>query len=134
MIEARDDLARRRPVWAALSELYLDTDTAGLVEHCAHDLARSDYDLDELATILRREVHPVLRTNLFVSAGVWNGFDPDWLEAEILRRHARPRWLRPRGFIMRGIVDALWQELAPRIADYRNGRRQTIPLPVESGS
>lgn len=132
MIGARDDLARRRPVWAALSELYLDTDETGLMDRCARDLARSDYDLDDLAQILRREVHPVLRTNLFVTAGVWNGFDLKWLESEILRRHARPRWLRPRGFVMRGIADALWQELAPRIADYRSGRRQYIPLTVES--
>lgn len=132
MIEARDDLVRRRAAWAALSELYLDIDTTHLLDQCARALARLDYTDVELRLILLREVHPVLSANLWAVAGVWEGFDSAWLESEILRRHARPRWLRPRGFVMRGIADLLWQELAPRIAGYRSGRRQHIPLRIES--
>lgn len=119
MIDARDDLERRRPVWAALSRLYLDIDERDEIDACAQVLAASTYPTDELATILRREVHPVLRLNLLAPAGVWQGFDLAWLEGEILRRHARPRGWRPRGLILRATADALWIELAPRIDAHR---------------
>ncbi len=128
MIEARDDLVRRRPVWTALSELYLDSDEPGLLDRCARTLARSDYGPDELAEILRREIHPLLHANLLATTGVWQGFDPDWLEGEIVRRQARPRWLRPRGWIMRGLAEALWQELAPRIAAARAAASVNTPI------
>ena len=59
---------------------------------------------------------------------MWQGFDPDWLEGEIVRRQARPRWLRPRGWIMRGLAEALWQELAPRIAAARAAASVNTPF------
>lgn len=88
---ATADLADRRPVWEALSELFLDTDPALSRSWRVAQLARSPYSLAQLEHILVDEVHPVCKYNLLSVAGVWSGFDAAWLEATILRR-LRSRW------------------------------------------
>ncbi len=82
-------LEKRKPVWLALSEFYLDTELTD------QDLIRinrifenSGYSLRELQAINAGEVGLVLRVNLWSVAGVWNGFDPAWLCEEIARQIA----------------------------------------------
>jgi len=90
---AEEDLDSRRPVWQALSTLFLDTDTSLLREYRSKLLARSPYSLPELEQILRDEVFPVCSWNSLSIAGEWAGFDPAWLEQQIMRRVRRPpRW------------------------------------------
>ena len=89
------DLPARRPVWEALSELFLDTDVSDGRAWRAQVLAESPYTLDELQAILQDEVGPVCQSNLLGVAGVWTGFDPQWLEAAILARASSP-WRRLR--------------------------------------
>jgi hypothetical protein len=91
---AASDLVNRRPVWLALSALYLDTEqTPAMRAADANQLARSPYTLDDLRTILTAEVHPACTANLLSPAGEWTGFDPDWLEQRILGRAAAVlRW------------------------------------------
>jgi hypothetical protein len=88
------DIAHRLPIWIALAELYLDADLApDDLPILAEKLAASRYTEGELAHILLSELHPVLVTNLMQVAGVWNGFDADWLQARVLARtRARLRW------------------------------------------
>jgi hypothetical protein len=89
-----DDLECRRPVWDALSTLFLDTDTSLTRPRRAQVLAASEYSLDELEDILLGEVYPACGTNLLSIAGEWAGFDPQWLEERILpRRRSRLRRL-----------------------------------------
>jgi hypothetical protein len=89
------ELNHRRPVWEALSSLFLDTDTSLARPWRVRLLAASPYTLDELDQILTEEVYPVCRWNLLSVAGEWAGFDLDWLEGRILRRSRSPlRWLR----------------------------------------
>ncbi|RRN78790.1 MULTISPECIES: DUF7079 family protein [Pseudoxanthomonas] len=111
----------RRQVWEAMSELYLDTDVdAEVLTRVAGVLAQSPYSLDELQKILRNEVHPVLVPNLCSVAPVWDGFDPEWLAAEIgahLRRPWPVRWWRAR--VMRSHAIILWHRLIRRIASAR---------------
>jgi hypothetical protein len=83
-------LADRRPVWEALSELYLDTDTSLFETWVADVLAASPYTVEELEGILIYEVRPVCLWNAFYWE--WVGFDPDWLEREIIR--VRRSWVR----------------------------------------
>jgi hypothetical protein len=83
------DVEARRPVWEALSTLFLDTDVSLLHEYRATKLAESPYTLEELEQILRDEVFPVCSWNFFSIAGEWAGFDPGWLEKTILRRLGR---------------------------------------------
>ncbi len=99
------ELERRRPVWEALSRLFLDTelqpdDHRGI----ARVLAASGYADEELDAILRREVGPVVGANLLSVAGEWAGFDPDWLESEILKRQTS------------------WRRILPAYAGYRTVR------------
>jgi hypothetical protein len=69
------DLEARRPVWQALSNLFLDTDTSLSRDWRVNQLARSPYSIAEIC-----------RTNLFCIAGEWAGFDPAWLETRITCR------------------------------------------------
>jgi hypothetical protein len=80
------ELENRRPVWIALSELFLDTNLdADDIERLAQALARSPYTLDELERVLLWEVYPACRANLVSIAGEWSAFDPNWLESKIRR-------------------------------------------------
>ena len=91
MQTARYDLANRRPVWEALSTLFLDTDVSDHRQWRAEMLANSPYSLQTLEQILIDEVYPVCMANLLSVAGVWDGFDTEWQEHQILR-HLKSRW------------------------------------------
>jgi hypothetical protein len=88
------ELERRRPVWDALSELFLDTELQPEDhQRIARVLSASGYSESELEKILRHELGPILFPNFLSVTGAWAGFDLGWLEAEILRREHR-RWFR----------------------------------------
>lgn len=60
------ELARRRPVWAALSALFLDTELGDAdYRRVARTLRDSGYAPAEWQGILRTEVAPVVGGNLF---------------------------------------------------------------------
>lgn len=89
MKNAAADLENRRPVWDAMSELFLDTE----LQHDDHEriakaLGNSPYSQIDLNRIMFREVYPVLINNLWSVAGEWDGFDSSALHAAILRRLA----------------------------------------------
>lgn len=109
----------RAQVRLALSELYLDRPLPELLRGVLPELAAAPFTLDELRTILVDEVHPAVWTNLLASAGVWEGFDPAWLQARIARNLARPRWRRARGLLLRGHALALWRVMERRIVKLR---------------
>ncbi len=98
------DLEGRRPVWLALSDLFLDTDVNLFRESNTRLLADSPYSLDELDTILREEVYSACSFNLREVAGEWASFDADWLERRILRGGPPPRswWRRWQRYLMLG--------------------------------
>jgi hypothetical protein len=87
---AFEDIENRSPVWQALSDLFLDTDTSLSRDWRTRELARSPYSLEELEEILITEVYPACRANLFSVAGEWAGFDMQWLEGRIRRRANSP--------------------------------------------
>lgn len=88
-----EELEARRPVWIALSELFLDTDVRLAYVSIAETLAASAYSLAELRRILDDEVTPVLQGNLCQVAGEWCGFDEEWLVEQISARFGKRRWL-----------------------------------------
>ena len=85
-----DELIARRPVWEALSDMFLDTDVSLNRNWRVVVLAKSPYSVDQLQTILVDEVYPVCKYNLLSVAGEWAGFDQAWLEGKILRRLGSP--------------------------------------------
>ncbi len=85
-------LRDRMPVWAAISELFLDTELDD-ADHrrIASTLASSPYGADELQRIYAEEVAPILHWNLKVPAGVWGAFDLEWLSESIATRVRKRR-------------------------------------------
>ena len=88
-----DDLERRRPVWAALSAVFFDTEIDGAWRaEIAETLRASGYSESELERILWGELCPVLHVNLLSVAGEWSGFDLAYVERRVLARPAG--WFR----------------------------------------
>ncbi len=79
-------LQERQPIWIALSDFYLDTELqANDFKHIASKIKESQYSLEEVKAINKTEVFPVLYANLLSVAGVWSGFEEQWLLAEIIK-------------------------------------------------
>jgi len=89
-------MEHRRPVWQALSDLFLDTDTSLARSWRVGILAASPYSIEELQDIRVDEVYHVCRSNCLWIAGEWAGFEPERLESRILDRLRSPfhRWRR----------------------------------------
>lgn len=76
-------LKKRKAIWSALSEFYLDTELqAGDFDRITKTFKESGYSLSELKAIDLFEVFPVLQSNLLSMTGEWSGFDQDWLYKE----------------------------------------------------
>jgi hypothetical protein len=90
MTPPHEDLPDRRRAWDALSDLFLDTDVSLLRDGRVRSLSALPYTIGELEQILADEVFPVCKYNLISVAGVWSGFNGDWLERAILRRQRWP--------------------------------------------
>ncbi|WP_162428320.1 DUF7079 family protein [Pontibacter pudoricolor] len=81
------EIERRKPVWSALSEFYLDTELSKEeISRIAKVFSESKFSFEELKEINYSEVGPVVITNLYSTAGVWNGFDKEWLFEQIIKR------------------------------------------------
>lgn len=86
MKQASEDIEARRPVWWALSDLFLDTELDDFAyNYIARTCVDSHYSPKECAEILWHEVYPICIGNLFSMAGVWGAFNQEWLEHEIIR-------------------------------------------------
>ena len=123
------ELQRRKPVWTAFSEFWLDTeiDDADLWRIAAV-AAASGYNLQELRDIYLHEVAPVVGANLLTVAGEWAGFDEEWLHAQAHQRaERRSRWLRFWLFVGVGRALLLY-------ATERHWRRVVALLPVAGQS
>ena len=117
VVDSGVDDDARVPVWIALSGLYLDTEVEAFHDAIAATLAASPFPLDELQAMLIHDVHPVLFTNLMAPAGVWDGFDEDWLVERIRARGGRRR--RGLSAWFRSDIDAQWRAVAAKIAALR---------------
>lgn len=123
-----DVLDRRRLVWQALSDLFLDShlddaDHRGI----ARGLVESGYDWPELDSIMVTEVAPVLHGNLRMVAGQWGTFELDWLEGRILRHMGRQghadRARRQERYLMELIADD-WNGVERHFRAFRGDRRE----------
>jgi hypothetical protein len=106
MKPASEDVSDRRPVWEVLSFLFLDTELeSNNFEEIVTALAQSPYSIKEIEDILFDEVYPICIWNLRSLAGVWAGFDIDWLESAILNRAEStfklPRWMQMGHWMIR---------------------------------
>ena len=104
----------------ALSEFYLDTELGDEEIHrIAATLKESGYTIEELKEINYDEVAPVVSPNLMSTAGVWAGFDEEWLIDEVIKRinNGKPKSLFNK--IYRRYIDWMtnryWKQISERI-------------------
>lgn len=70
------DIKERTPIWIALSDFYLDTELQDSdFRYIAKTILESPYTFEEIKSINRYEVFPVLQSNLMQPAGEWAGFN-----------------------------------------------------------
>jgi len=91
-----DELARRKPLWETLSDLFLDTETRWDLGRFAKACAVSGYDDEALERVFWGEVFPEALHNLLTVAGDWVSVSMN--EQELIRRANHPSipWLSRR--------------------------------------
>lgn len=120
-------MERRKPVWIALSELWLDTElTDRDLEHIAAIMVESGFSVATLRQIYLTEVAPVVSFNLLCVAGVWTGFDERELCAAIAgNMRNRPRrirflaWFPPTRCMMTYATEEHWTKLVELVGKRR---------------
>lgn len=115
-----EELPRRRPVWEALSDLFLDTEVDDRsIDWIAKVLVASGYSDAELEGILWNEVCPALYENLLSPAGVWEGFKVEFVEKRIVELRTG-RWTSLAAYYLGGrMVEADWKRVQASIATRR---------------
>jgi hypothetical protein len=124
-------IQQRRPLWVALSELWLDTELSSEdLERIARVMADSGLTLEQLRQVYLVEVAPVISPNLLTVAGEWAGFDEEWLCSRIVRNlRDRPRRTRFWSWfpLTRGprlyATEPHWTRLVELVQTYRDGHR-----------
>jgi hypothetical protein len=126
------EIERRRPVWQALSDLWLDTEPdSDTFDYIVRVMIESRYSLDELSCIFSYEVAPAVYRNLYniFPGGTWGAFDLNWLREAIvenMERQARSKlyrcwvrsWLGQK--LMAGPVRRNWETILLTYADKLN--------------
>ena len=86
------EIERRKPVWLAISEFYLDTELSNTdLIRISEIFKKSGYSEIEIKEIDFYEVYPIVGSNLLSIAGVWEGFDEEWLFNEILSKRVNKK-------------------------------------------
>jgi hypothetical protein len=103
------ELERRKPVWDAMSDVFLDTETRWALPRVALTLVESGYGLDELGAIWKDEIVPECAWNLSPIAGEWALFVLD--EEALATRAAgrKPLVERIVGASTPAFVDEQWR-------------------------
>lgn len=71
----KKEIERRRPVWSALSDVFLDTEVRPSIPYAALACLDSGYSSKDLDSIWVHEISPVLMPNMYHPAGEWAVFD-----------------------------------------------------------
>lgn len=108
------DIENRKPIWIAVSELYLDTELGkNDFKHIAIIIKESPYTFKEVKEIDKNEVFPILQYNLLSVAGEWAGFDDKWLIDEIeksinKRNFIKQQFLKLFYFMFKSMNEENW--------------------------
>lgn len=123
------DIEARKPVWSALSELWLDTELQeGDLNWIAEIMFKSGFTLKELRKIYEFEVAPVVYVNLLSPAGEWAGFNAEWLHEKIISslnsRSAFDRFfLKLKRYVMFYGTERHWMVLETRIKEMKHNQK-----------
>lgn len=90
-----DEVERRKPVWQALSNMYLDTEnTEEEFQRIAQVIMNAGYSIEEADIINRQEVFPLIGTNLLGVAGdwAWDSYDQELFAHAVVRLRRNSTW------------------------------------------
>ncbi len=80
------DLKLRRPVWQAMSEIWLHEDITDYdLNYIAIRLSDTEFSSEELRTIFYTEVVPVVKKGQYIMNSKWFVIEANWLEDSILK-------------------------------------------------
>lgn len=110
----------RRPVWKALSDLFVDPEERddSQDDSIVRALAESPYDLQELDAILSDEVYRICQRH-FWDRAERVGFGAEWLEAQILLRAGDARSVFPTFRRLEIGVNERWLDIKRRVNEFR---------------
>lgn len=75
-----EEIEKRKPLWQAFSDLWLDNELQDFeIDHIVDLMKKSGYDLVELEKIFYSEVAPAVYQNTFSMTGEWTGFEAEQL-------------------------------------------------------
>jgi hypothetical protein len=98
IMSTTDQLTQQeKQAYIILSELFLDTEHTELdFNYFTSSLRPLGIPVLTLEHMLRYDLFPILSPNLLSVAGVWDGFDKDWLLQQVQARRsaAGPGWIR----------------------------------------
>jgi hypothetical protein len=88
-----EELDKRKRLWSAFSDLWLDTEISQMTRtYIVREMKDSGYSLVDLKHIYQHEVAPVVYRNLNTVTGEWAGFNEEWLHEEIQKNINKPNW------------------------------------------
>lgn len=116
-----NEIERRKPLWKAFSDFWLDNQLQDFEYERAADLMiSSGYPLKELEKIFTEEVAPVVYSNLLSMTGEWAGFDEKWLCRKIVENIKKTesnffyrKWIQSSAgkFLMTKMAQEEWEIL-----------------------
>jgi hypothetical protein len=116
-----EEIEKRKPLWLALSDLWLDSEpTDSTHQMIVREMLDSGCSLEEIERIYAEEVAPAVYTNLLSPRGAWSAFDADWLYKAIIENLNKQKnssfhrtWIKSATgrFVMTKMVSADWQKI-----------------------
>jgi hypothetical protein len=132
MVETLDEdtLRGRRPVWEAMSDLFLDTEVRWQLHFVARACASSPYEPEQLDHIFWVEVFPLAIGNLLQVAGEWAMLV---LDEQALIRRAFHGQRRPfQEWVVGSLVEREWKAVLLLIARLRAEPAERWPTLVQA--
>jgi hypothetical protein len=110
------EIARRLPVWCAMSDAFLDTELdAHNYRHMADVVREQGFTIAEAKAIFHTEVAPAFAANLLSVAGEWAGWSEQTVRARVLATMNQPF----AGFVLRltltCVLGAEWAQIAAHL-------------------
>jgi len=123
-----EEIARRRPVWEAMSDLFLDTEVRFYVPRIARICAATSWSLEQLDRIFWCEVFPLAIGNMLEIAGEWGMLELD--ETELIQRANEASMPTAKRTLHGWMVDSEWRAAGALIERLRTEPAERWP-PLE---
>jgi hypothetical protein len=110
---SEEEIARRLPVWCALSDAFLDTELdAHTYRHMAEVIRTQGFTAAEAEAIFREEVAPAFAYNLWSVAGEWAGWPEATVRERVLAGESGPLAALVNRIALGRYLDEEWARIA----------------------